>query len=126
MALKTSKNSAVALLCASLLNHGVTRFKAFPRIEEVFRIIEVLESIGVSVKWLPGNDVEIRRPAKLDLTHLDAKAARQTRSVLMLIGPLIHEANNFKIPYAGGCKLGRRTVAPHLYALEEFMSLIHI
>ncbi|HUD06268.1 MAG TPA: UDP-N-acetylglucosamine 1-carboxyvinyltransferase [Candidatus Saccharimonadales bacterium] len=120
VALKTSKNSAVALLCASLLNHGVTRFKAFPRIEEVFRIIEVLESIGVSVKWLPGNDVEIRRPAKLDLTHLDAKAARQTRSVLMLIGPLIHEANNFKIPYAGGCKLGRRTVAPHLYALEEF------
>src|SRR5664279_5149392 len=31
--LKTSKNAAVALLCASLLNHGVTKFKAFPRIE---------------------------------------------------------------------------------------------
>ena len=28
--------------------------------------------------------------------------------------------NEFKIPYAGGCKLGTRTVAPHLYALEEF------
>src|ERR1700757_339394 len=27
--LKTSKNAAVALLCASLLNYGVTRFKAF-------------------------------------------------------------------------------------------------
>src|SRR5260221_799344 len=64
--LKNSKNAAVGLLCASLLNHGVTRFKAFPRIEEVYRIIEVLESIGVSVKWLPGNDVEIRRPAKLN------------------------------------------------------------
>jgi UDP-N-acetylglucosamine 1-carboxyvinyltransferase len=33
--LKTSKNAAVGLLCASLLNEGVTRFKAFPRIEEV-------------------------------------------------------------------------------------------
>src|SRR5206468_7827874 len=43
--LKTSKNAAVALLCASLLNYGVTRFKNFPRIEEVYRIIEVLESI---------------------------------------------------------------------------------
>src|SRR5580698_7953691 len=32
MPLKTSKNAAVALLCASLLNHGVTRFKNFPRI----------------------------------------------------------------------------------------------
>jgi UDP-N-acetylglucosamine 1-carboxyvinyltransferase len=118
--LKTSKNAAVGLLCASLLNHGVTRFKAFPRIEEVYRIIEVLESMGVSVKWLPGNDVEIRRPAKLKLDRLNAQAARKTRSVLMMIGPLMHEANEFKIPYAGGCKLGARTVAPHLYALENF------
>src|SRR3954463_10159261 len=65
--LKTSKNAAVALLCASLLNYGVSRFKAFPRIEEVNRIIEVLESIGVQVKWLEGNDLEIRRPEKLQL-----------------------------------------------------------
>ena len=120
IALKTSKNAAVALLCASLLNHGVTRFKSFPRIEEVYRIIEVLESIGVQVKWLPGNDLEIRRPAKLKLDGLDAAAARKTRSVLMLIGPLMHEHQEFKIPYAGGCKLGTRTVEPHLFALEEF------
>lgn len=118
--LKTSKNSAVALLCASLLNFGVTKFLAFPRIEEVYRIIEVLESIGVQVKWLPGNDIEIRRPAKLKLDDLDKEAARKTRSVLMFLGPLLHEYKEFKIPYAGGCKLGRRTVEPHLYALEEF------
>jgi UDP-N-acetylglucosamine 1-carboxyvinyltransferase len=118
--LKTSKNAAVGLLCASLLNYGITRFKSFPRIEEVYRIIEVLESIGVSVKWLPGNDLEIRRPEKLQLEKLNATAARKTRSVLMLIGPLIHDYEEFKIPYAGGCKLGTRTVTPHLYALEEF------
>ncbi len=118
--LKTSKNAAVALLCASLLNYGVTRFKAFPRIEEVYRIIEVLESIGVQVKWLPGNDLEIRRPEQLNLEKLDASAARKTRSVLMLIGSLMHDYKTFKIPYAGGCKLGTRTVEPHLFALEEF------
>ena len=118
--LKTSKNAAVGLLCASLLNHGVTRFKEFPRIEEVYRIIEVLESIGVQVKWLENNDVEIRRPAKLNLDKLDSVAAKKTRSVLMMIGPLIHEHSQFKIPYAGGCKLGTRTVKPHLYALERF------
>src|ERR1700722_5043051 len=86
--LKTSKNAAVGLLCASLLNEGVTRFKAFPRIEEVYRIIEVLESIGVSVRWLKGNDLEIRRPKVLSLDKIDHKAARQTRAVLMFIGPL--------------------------------------
>ncbi|HEX7368081.1 MAG TPA: UDP-N-acetylglucosamine 1-carboxyvinyltransferase [Candidatus Saccharimonadales bacterium] len=118
--LKTSKNAAVGLLCASLLNYGVTRFKAFPRIEEVFRIIEVLESIGVQIKWLPGNDLEIRRPEKLELDNLNKESARKTRSVLMMIGPLMHDFSSFKIPYAGGCKLGTRTVAPYLYALEEF------
>jgi UDP-N-acetylglucosamine 1-carboxyvinyltransferase len=118
--LKRSKNAAVALLCASLLNLGVTRFKSFPRIEEVFRIIEVLESIGVKVRWLPGNDLEIRRPAKLDLSSMNAASARKTRSVLMLLGPLMHFYDEFKIPYAGGCNLGTRTVAPHLFALEQF------
>lgn len=118
--LKTSKNAAVGLLCASLLNYGVTRFQNFPRIEEVYRIIEVLESMGVSVKWLPGNDIEIRRPIHLKLDHINAQAARKTRSVLMMIGPLLHDYPKFNIPYAGGCKLGTRTVAPHLYALEHF------
>ncbi|HEY1835483.1 MAG TPA: UDP-N-acetylglucosamine 1-carboxyvinyltransferase [Candidatus Saccharimonadales bacterium] len=118
--LKTSKNAAVGLLCASLLNYGVTRFEKFPKIEEVFRIIEVLESIGVSAKWYDGNNLEIRRPEKLKLENLDAEAARKTRSVLMMIGPLMHDFSSFKIPYAGGCKLGARTVEPHLFALEQF------
>jgi UDP-N-acetylglucosamine 1-carboxyvinyltransferase len=118
--LKRSKNAAVALLCASLLNKGTTKFKAFPRIEEVNRIIEVLESIGVKVRWLEGNDLEIKPPENLNLAHMNKESARRTRSVLMLLGPLMHSYNNFKIPYAGGCKLGTRTVAPHLFALEQF------
>ncbi len=118
--LKTSKNAAVGLLCASLLNFGTTTFKSFPKIEEVYRIIEVLESIGVKTKWLSGNSLEIRRPNKLNLETLNVTAARKTRSVIMLIGALMHEFAEFKIPYAGGCKLGQRTVRPHLYALEEF------
>lgn len=118
--LKTSKNAAVALLAASLLNKGTTHLKNIARIEEVNRLIEVLTSIGVSIKWLPGNDLEIKPPTKLKLDEIDEVAARKTRSVLMFIGPLIHQYKNFQIPYAGGCELGRRTVQPHLYGLEEF------
>lgn len=118
--LKNSKNAAVGLLCASLLNYGTTKFLKFPRIEEVFRIIEVLQSIGVSVKWVNGSDLEIRRPEHLTLSKMDAVAARKTRSVLMMMGALMHDYEKFLIPYAGGCKLGQRTVEPHLYALQEF------
>jgi UDP-N-acetylglucosamine 1-carboxyvinyltransferase len=118
--LKTSKNAAVALLCASLLNKGTTKLKNVARIEEVNRLIEVLTSIGVQMRWLPGNDLEIKPPETLDLAKMNKDAARKTRSVIMFIGPLMHHMQEFNIPYAGGCELGRRTVLPHLYALEEF------
>lgn len=117
---RVSKNAAVALLFASLLNKGTTRLKHMPRIEEVNRIIEVLVSIGVSVKWHANNDLEIKPPETLQMDKMDKQAARRTRSVLMMLGPLMHVFHEFKIPYAGGCKLGTRTVRPHLLALEQF------
>ena len=118
--LKTSKNATVALLCASLLNKGTTKLKNVARIEEVNRLIEVLTSIGVQVRWMNGNDLEIKPPEKIDLSKINKEAAKKTRSVIMFIGPLMHMLQEFNIPYAGGCELGRRTVLPHLYALEEF------
>jgi UDP-N-acetylglucosamine 1-carboxyvinyltransferase len=120
ISVKTSKNATVALICASLLNKGVTRLNNVARIEEVNRLIEVLTSIGVQVRWLGTNDLEIKPPQPFNLKKIDKEAARKTRSVLMFIGPLMHIEKEFAIPYAGGCELGRRTVLPHLYGLEEF------
>jgi len=54
------------------------------------------------------------------LEHLDVDAARSTRSVLLLLGPLLHRRRAFRLPYAGGCQLGTRTVEPHLAALRPF------
>src|SRR3989338_9795740 len=116
---RTSKNSAVGLLCASLLNRGTTILKKMPKIEEVFRMIEVMQSMDVKVKWLPDNDLEIVPPKKLKIEQMDMKTAIKTRSVLMFLGTLIHLAPKFKIPYPGGCQIGRRIVEPHLYALEN-------
>jgi len=117
---KTSKNAAVGLLCASLVNYGTSTFNNIPKIEEVNRIIEVLTSIGVSVKWQSNNQLVIKRPKILRIDQINSQSAEKTRSVLMLMGSLIHFSRDFRIPYAGGCNLGRRTVQPHLYALEEF------
>lgn len=114
----TSKNSAVALLCAALLNRGTTTLRHMPRVEDVDRLIEVLESIGVTVRRR-GKDVEITPPRRLNLRRLNKKAAIKTRSVLLLLGPLVHFLPHFALPHPGGCKLGRRTVRPHLFALEK-------
>lgn len=115
----TSKNGAVGLLCASLLNSGKTTLKNVPRIEEVQRIIEVLQSIGVDINWNKNNLI-IQTPNKLFLSKINKEAARRTRSIIMFIGPLLHRFKKFSLPQSGGCKLGSRTVRPHFYALEDF------
>ena len=117
---KTSKNAAVALLCASLLNKGKTTFRKVARIEEVNRIIEVLNSMGVKTRWLDGNDLEIMPPARLRLEDIDIDAAKRTRTVIMFLGPLLYQYADFKLPFAGGCNLGKRTVEPHLSGLRHF------
>ena len=118
---RSSKNGAVALLCASLLNHGRTVLRGIAQIEEVNRIIEVLQSIGVRVTWsLDKSELELVRPEVLDMASMDIEAARRTRSVIMFLGPLLHAMPEFELPYAGGCNLGARTVTPHMQALHHF------
>jgi UDP-N-acetylglucosamine 1-carboxyvinyltransferase len=119
--IKTSKNAAVALLCASLLNKGKTTLRRVARIEEVNRIIEVLQSIGVKVRWLnENNDLEIIPPAKLQLDKMDINAAKRTRTIIMFLGPLLHQYDRFELPFTGGCNLGKRTIEPHMTGLRPF------
>lgn len=113
-----AKNSAVSILCASLLNKGTTTLKKVPKIEEVFRIIEVLQSIGMDVVW-EKDDLVLKRK-KLNIKKINKESATKTRSAIMMIGSLIHEFDSFSIPHAGGCKLGNRAVAPHFGALQNF------
>lgn len=117
---QTAKNSAVALLLASPLIHGKVTLRNVPRIEEVFRIIELIKSIGIKVEDDGKGTVTLDSSAPLHLAAMDVKAAQKTRSSLMLLGSLAHREKKYKLFKSGGCKLGARTVRPHLFALENF------
>ncbi|MFA6006487.1 MAG: UDP-N-acetylglucosamine 1-carboxyvinyltransferase [Candidatus Paceibacterota bacterium] len=114
-----SKNGSVALICAALLNKNKTTLSGISRIEEVQRLIEILESIDVKATWKAQNVLEIVPLAVLKMDGLDAAAAARVRSGLMLIGALAHSEKFFKLPHAGGCKMGNRTIAAHRYGLEN-------
>lgn len=115
---RSSKNGAVGILCASLLTTGTTTIKNAPKIEEVHRITEVLNSIGVRTEW-KGDDLIVTPPKKLNLDNIDYEAAARTRSCIMLMAPLVHMYKKFNLPQAGGCRLGSRTVKPFFYAFEK-------
>lgn len=114
-----SKNATVAILAASVLNEGVTTLRNVPQIEEVNRWLEVLESIGMQIQR-KGKTLVLKAPKEIKIKEIDKVAAERTRSAIMLMSSLAGKFRKYAIPQAGGCKLGARTVKPHLFVLENF------
>jgi UDP-N-acetylglucosamine 1-carboxyvinyltransferase len=114
----TSKNGALGVLAASLINAGTTVIHGVPQIEEVFRFYEILESMGFKIDKRAEKTVAITRPKKIDIAHCNEAAVKRVRSALMLVGPLVHLLPHFTLPRPGGCKMGSRTTSAHEYALE--------
>ena len=115
----TSKNGSVALLCASLLNRGKTRLSGIARIEEVNRLIEILEDIGVSVVWESEDTLCIEPPETFTVEGLMGPSVSRIRSALMLIPPVAHKHDTFTLGLSGGCKMGKRTIVAHTYGLAK-------
>lgn len=113
----TSKNGAINMLCASLINRGKTILHGIPHIEEVYRYIEIMESMGVSIKWTAKHTLEIVPPKKLAIEKINKEAAIKTRS-FTFVGALIHHSKKFSFPHSGGCKMGERTISAHKFGLE--------
>jgi len=116
---QTAKNSAVAILCATAMVKGKTVLSDVPEIEEVYRIIELLKSIGVKVQKLSAGKYAFDSSKNLTLDKIDKNASERTRSSLLLLGALAGRVKKYKLYKSGGCKLGERTIRPHLYALEK-------
>jgi len=114
-----SKNGAVNMICASLLNRGKTILHDIPRIEEVYRYIELVESMGASVRWTGTDTIEIQPPKELNFSNINGDVAARTRS-FTFIGALIHWGKSFRLPHSGGCKMGERTISAHRHGLEKF------
>src|ERR1035437_9472233 len=78
----TSKNGAMGLMCAALLNKSTTILHGIPRIEEVNRMAELLESLDVRVRFIDEHTLEIIPPKVINFKNLDVNAARSMRSAL--------------------------------------------
>jgi UDP-N-acetylglucosamine 1-carboxyvinyltransferase len=114
----TSKNGAINMMVASLLNNGTTVLHGIPHIEEVYRYKELLESVGVKIRWTHNDTaLEITPGKKLTFTKINKNVAARIRS-FTFAGAFIHYGESFNLPHSGGCKMGERTVASHKYALD--------
>ena len=116
---QSAKNSAVAILCACAAIKGITTLVDMPEIEEVKHIIELLQSIGIKIKWLGKGKLQVDASGNINMDKIDPVASEKTRASIFLWGALAGRVKSYKIPKSGGCHLGERTVRPHWYALQK-------
>ena len=111
-----SKNATTPILAACLLTKEKCVISNIPLIEDVFRMIEIIESLGAKVSWKGKRTVEIEAK-NIDASKMDLVAVKRLRSSILLLGALSGRINNFKIPYPGGCVIGARPLGTHFDAL---------
>lgn len=116
---QSNKNSAISILCATLMIKGKTVLQDVPQIQEVERMIELLTSVGVRIERPDAHTVVVDASSELTMEAIDRKICAKVRASLLLCGALAAREKTYKLYKSGGCRLGERTVRPHWYALKK-------
>lgn len=112
------KNAATPILAATLLTKETCVLKNLPLIEDVFRMLEILESLGAKIEWRGKHTVAITART-IDVKKVDQEIVKRLRSSIMLLGSLSARCDHFEIRQPGGCVIGARPVGTHIDALEK-------
>jgi len=118
-----SKNATTPILAATLLTDEPCTISNIPLIEDVFRMLEILTGIGVSVDWLSERTVKICAK-DIDPSRLDRHLVKRLRSSILLLGSLSARFEHFSFFHPGGCMIGKRPVGTHFDALEKMGVII--
>lgn len=120
-----AKNSAVAILPATLLIDGTCVINNLPNIADVRLSCEILEGLGAKIKWLDKNSIEVdtrnitNTIAPIDLT-------RKFRASYYLIGSMLGRKKEIEVGLPGGCNLGARPIDQHIKAFEALGAEVNI
>lgn len=104
-----AKNHALKILAASLLFKSPIKIQNVPLIEDIFRMAELLESLGVQVTKTETNTflVDAHRITK---TQLSDEITKRLRSSIVLAGPLLARLGRVEMTHPGGCIIGKRSI----------------
>ena len=113
------KNSAGAVLAASLLTDKPSIIDNLPLCSDVLDEIEILKKMGAEIEWLNGRKIKIS-PKNINPEKIPANLFEKMRVSILLLGPLLTRFKKLKIPHPGGDKIGLRPISAHLEALKDF------
>jgi len=120
-----AKNSAVALLPASILADSPVTLEGLPNISDVYTLGDLLQEVGGSVSWKPfessvpgtGRDVTIH-PENMVSMPLPNGKVKELRASYYFMGAMLGRFNKAVIGLPGGCYLGPRPIDQHIKGFE--------
>lgn len=112
-----SKNAALPVIAASILNKGITILRNCPKILDVFHMIKILKELGCSANW--ENDALIIDTSKLSSAKVSESSVRKMRSSILFLGALLGRCHEVSIAYPGGCSIGKRPIDFHLDSIKK-------
>ena len=112
-----SKNAALPIIAATVLNAGTTTLYNVPDIQDVNTMFEILKKIGATIKRK--NNKIIINTNKVHTYEIPDDLMRQMRSSVILAGALIGKYHKAKFSYPGGCDIGSRPIDLHLKGFEK-------
>jgi UDP-N-acetylglucosamine 1-carboxyvinyltransferase len=115
---KGAKNSALPILAATILTDDPCVIGNLPLIQDVFRMLEAIESLGASITWLGERKVKIDARG-VEADNIPFEAIARFRGSVLLLGSLLARFNKVEIPPPGGCLIGARPLDTHLDAFSQ-------
>lgn len=111
-----AKNSAVALIPASILADSPVTIDGLPEISDVFTLQALLEDIGGKVDFQNGNMTI--DPTEMIAMPLPNGKVKKLRASYYLMGAMLGRFKHAAIGLPGGCHLGPRPIDQHIKGFE--------
>lgn len=111
-----AKNSAVALIPASILADSLVTIEGLPEISDVETLQALLEDIGGKVNFTEGTMTV--DPTEMISMPLPNGNVKKLRASYYLMGAMLGRFKNAVIGLPGGCHLGPRPIDQHIKGFE--------
>ena len=112
------KNTAVAVIPATLLCDEPCTIENLPDIEDVHALADILAELGAVVDYEPGRMMRVD-PRPAEGTSISYRNAQRLRASYYLLGALLGRCGRAKVPTPGGCEIGSRPVDQHLKGFQS-------
>jgi UDP-N-acetylglucosamine 1-carboxyvinyltransferase len=121
-----SKNAALPILASTILTDKKVVIKNIPLVKDVLTMVELLCTIGSTVKFnKKEKKIEILNK-KLLKTFAPYHLLKTMRAGVLVLGPLLAKYKIAKVSLPGGCAIGSRPINFHLDALKKMGAKIKI